>query len=245
MTYCAVITAGGRVDGPFAAAIGTDVKALARIRGTTMLEAAIESLRGAGVERIAVVGGAQARQLTAARIERFIPETANGAANQRLALRAWGPESPLLYLTSDMPYIGTRPLQEFLRRVPPDSLAVPLTEHADFVRRFPGAPPFGITLDGEKVVNGGVFAIPSGAGPLIEGLSVKLFDARKRPVHMVRLAGLPLLLRFLLGRLSVRHAETHAQRLLGIPACAVRGASPELAYDVDNLPEYRYAAAHA
>lgn len=238
---CAVITAGGRVDAEFAQTIGTPVKALARIGGKTFLQLTIDALRAVGIERIAVVGGTEVRAACTGAVERVIDESADGAENLRRALHAWDESTPLLYLTSDMPFINADALRAFIARVPEGTLALPLTEWDDFARRFPGAPPFGVTLAREKVVNGGAFAIPAGAQARVERFATRFFDARKSVWRMARLTGPLLLLQFALRRLSVARLESHAQRLLGVPACAVRGAPPELAYDVDILAEYRYA----
>ena len=56
-----MITAGGRINGAFAELAGTRVKALARVRGITMLQRMIDALRAAGVNRLAVVGGEEVR----------------------------------------------------------------------------------------------------------------------------------------------------------------------------------------
>lgn len=245
MKYSAVITAGGRVDGEFASVTGTPIKALAPLRGKTFLRITIDALRESGVERIAVVGGAEVRQACAGAVERIVDESARGAENLRRALYAWDTQTPLLYLTSDMPFITAAALQAFLDRVPADTLALPLTEWSDFARRFPGAPPFGITLAGEKVVNGGAFVIPPCAQQRIEEFAMRFFDARKSVWRMARLTGPSLLLQFIFRRLGVAQLESHARRLLGIPALAVRNAPAELAYDVDVLEEYRYAAGQA
>ncbi len=239
--FNAVITAGGRVDGEFARELGTPVKALAPFDGKTFLQLTLEALRGAGIDRVAVVGGAEVRSACEGSVERVIDESPDGAENLRRALHAWDTQTPLLYLTSDMPFITPQTLTAFLDRVPRQSLALPLTEWNDFEHRFPGAPPFGLTLAGEKVVNGGAFVIPPHAHERIEHFAMRFFDARKSVWRMARLTGPVLLLQFALRRLGITQLEAHARRLLGIDAVAVRGAPAELAYDVDILEEYRYA----
>jgi CTP:molybdopterin cytidylyltransferase MocA len=245
VTYNAVVTAGGRVGGAFAQTIGTQVKALAPFAGSTLLHRTIAALREAGVERIAVVGGEEVRAACAAQVEQIVAESEDGAENLRRALYAWDGDSPLLYATSDMPFVTGAAIREFLNATPSDTLALPLTEWRDFERRFPHAPPFGITLAKEKVVNGGIFAIPGGSARRIESFARRFFDARKSPLRMARLTGPVLLLQFVFKRLSVTQLQYHAHRLLGVPARAVRYAPPELAYDVDVLEEYRYALDHA
>ncbi|HEY8298833.1 MAG TPA: NTP transferase domain-containing protein [Candidatus Baltobacteraceae bacterium] len=241
----AVITAGGRVGGAFARAIGTDVKGLGRVRDATMLQRAIAAARGAGALRIAVVGGAEVREASDGTIDKLIPEHPSGAANVRAALASWAEDGPLLYLASDMPYVDADALRDFIDRVPEGVLAMPLAEESAYARRFPNAPPHGICLAGERVSNGGAFVIPAGARMRVDAFAARLFDARKSAWKMAALLGLPLLADFATRRLSIARLEAHALRVVGLPAIAIRAAAPELAFDCDTAADYEYACAHA
>jgi len=241
----AVITAGARVDGEFAKRIGTSVKALARIGDRSMLGAVIDAVRAAGAARIAVVGGDDVRAACGGTVDAIIEESESGAVNLQRALAAWGGEGELLYLTSDMPFVNAAALRGFIDAVPRDSLAIPITDCATFEQRFPGAPPFGTAIAGERIVNGGAFWIPAGAAKRVESLAVQFFNARKSIPRMAMLLGPALCIRFALRRVSIAALEREAQHKLGIPAMAIRGAPPELAYDVDTLDEYLYAAERA
>jgi GTP:adenosylcobinamide-phosphate guanylyltransferase len=238
----AVVTTGGRVDAEYATAAGTDIKALASIRGQTMLDRILASLRGAGVERIAVVGGDAVRDACAARIDRYIEEGASGIDNVRRALAAWPEDGePLVYATSDMPYVTESAVRSFISRVPSRTVAISLTEHDAFVARFPNAPAFGITLAGERVINGGCFLLPAGSASVVVDYATKLFEARKAPWKMVGMVQPAAMIKFALGRLSVTDVERVAQRITGFAALGVRDCAPELAYDADTAAEYRYA----
>lgn len=240
-----MITAGGRIAGPYAATAGTDVKALAMVRGTTMLARIVEALRSAGATDIAVVGGAEVRSACGSSIERFIDEHPSGEQNILRALHAWPDDgSPILYATSDLPYVTGAAVGDFARRVPAGALAIALTEFEAFARRFPGAPPFGIRLSGERVVNGGIFSIPSGSVGALEAVAMRLFAARKRPWRMASLVSPWVVVRLALGRLDIPSIERLAQRALGIAAIGVRHCAPEVAYDADTLTEYWYACGH-
>jgi CTP:molybdopterin cytidylyltransferase MocA len=242
----AVITAGGRIEGAFAAEAGTTVKALAVVHGSTMLDRMIVALRSNGVDRIAIVGGAEIRAACDGRVERVIDEAPSGSENMLRALRAWPDDGEtMIYATTDLPYVTASAIREFVARVPEGTLAIALAEYDDFRSRFPGAPPFGITLTGERVVNGGVFTVPPGSVEKLGAIATGFFDARKRPWRMASLIGPVMLFRFLVRRLSIANLESRAFRVLGIPARAIRDCAPELAYDVDTLVEYRYACAHA
>jgi len=240
----AVVTAGGRIDGEFAQIAGTRIKALVRVRGETMLERMLEALRGAGVSEIAVVGGDDVRAACGPLVERFVDESPSGSENLLRALAAWPDSGRLIYATSDLPYVTAGTIRDFLQRVGEGTLAVALAEHGAFTARFPGAPPSGIKLGRERVVNGGVFSIPQGATAKLATIATRFFEARKQPWRMASLVGPAVLFRFLSGRLRVRDLETMALHVLQVPAQALRGCAPELAFDVDTIDEYRYACAH-
>jgi CTP:molybdopterin cytidylyltransferase MocA len=239
----AVITAGGRVDAAYARLAGTDVKALASVRGTTMLDRIIAALRGAGVTRIAVVGGSSVRKASAGRVERLIDESESGSENVLRALRAWpdDDDDPLLYATSDLPYVTAEAVADFATRARAGAIAIALAEHAAFTARFPDAPPFGIELARERVVNGGIFSLPCGSRARVAELATQFFRARKAPWRMATLVSPIAVLRWSTGRLSIAQLEAEAERAVKLPAQAVRGCAPELAFDADTVAEYQYA----
>ena len=211
-----------------------------------MLQRMIAALRAAGASRIAVIGGEEVARACSPIVETVIEESVSGSENLLKALHAWPCEGErLVYATSDLPYVTAAAIEDVLTRVPADSLALPLTEWNDFDLRFPGAPPFGVTLAGERVVNGGVFTVPDASVPRLASLATRFFEARKAPWRMAGLVSPWILLRFLFRRLRIAELETLATRALGTPARALRRAPADLAYDVDTAEEYRYACARS
>lgn len=240
----AVITAGGPIDGAYARRAGTDRKALAPVRGRTMIERTIDALYGCDLREIAVVGNDDVARVCEPLGARMIGDAGTGSGNILRALDAWPSDEPLLYLTCDMPYVDAASLQWMIEHTPSQTLAMPLTEHAQYVQRFPGAPAAGITLNRERVVNGGAFVIPAGAQRTIAAFATALFEARKAPWRMAAIAGPVMLLRFAAGRASIASLEARARAVLGIAVTAVRNAPAELAFDADGESEYEYALAH-
>jgi hypothetical protein len=57
---------------------------------------------------------------------------------------------------------------------------------------------------------------------------------RKRPLALARLIGLDILLKLLLGRLSLHELEARARRILGVEARALVTPYPEVGVDVDQ-----------
>ena len=241
----AVITAGGPISGAYAKLANTKLKGLVQIHGATMLAHTIDAARGAGAKRIAVVGNDEVKRAVGSSVDKMIPDSGTGSGNVLAALDAWGEDAErLLYLTCDMPYVSALALQTFVSKVPANVLSMALCEELEFFQRFPQAPGFGITLNGEVIVNGGAFLIPAGAGPAIGSFATQLFDSRKAPWRMASIAGPALLLKFIFGRLAISEVEERATALLGMPVRATRGCAPELGFDADTVAEYQYALTH-
>jgi CTP:molybdopterin cytidylyltransferase MocA len=234
------ITAGGRVAGALAEAMGTDVKALAATGGRTLLEAVVGAARALSPSRIVVVGGDAVRAACPPGVDEVIAESARGRDNIGRALETGARES-LLLLASDTPFIDGPALADFVARSRGADVALPLARAADYERAYPGAPPHAIRLGGERIVNGSAVFFGAGIAPRVLEPAEQLFDARKSLFRMAALLGPALLARFALGGLRVEHVERRAKSLLGIAAVAVRDASPALCFDVDTLDDYRYA----
>jgi len=236
----AVITAGGRVEGPFAEAIGTGVKALARIGGRTLVDAAIDAARGAGAERIAIVGGDEIRAHCAARVDEIIGEDVEGRENLRRAICS-ATDRPLLLMTSDMPFVEAAALRAFLDRAQGSDAALPLASESAYEAAYPDAPPHVTAIGGERVANGNVVFFSPGIGERVLPTAQRLFDARKSLWRMAVLLGPALLMRFALRRLKIEDVERRAVAVLGVRARAVRDCSPALCFDIDTWEDYRYA----
>lgn len=236
----AVITAGGRVHGAFAEAIGTDVKALAPIGARTLIDAAIDSARATGAERILVVGGDAVRRHCAGRVDEMIPEESEGRENLRHAI-AKADGRPLLLMTSDLPFVESESLSAFVRSASSADVALPLASEAAYISAYPGAPAHATAIGSERVVNGSIAFFAPGVGTRVLPAAQRLFDARKSLWSMAFLLGPRLVMRFALGRLKIADVEQRAAEVLGVRALAVRNSSPALCYDVDTLEDYRYA----
>ncbi|HTU82375.1 MAG TPA: NTP transferase domain-containing protein [Candidatus Acidoferrales bacterium] len=240
----AVITAGGRVDGAFAQAIGTDVKALAPLGSRKLIDTAIDTSRRCGASSITVVGDQEVGAYCGARIDALLPAVADGRANLETALRVARADEPLLLLTSDLPFLAAAPLADFLSRVGDAEIAMPLATPAAYLATYPGAADHTTSLGGERVVNGSVFYFAPGSAPRAVRIARELFAARKSLLRLALLLDARLIARFFLGRLRIRHVEAYAAAHLQIRARAVMDCAPELCYDVDTLDDYRYALEH-
>lgn len=238
----AVVTAGGRVDGAFAAAIGTPIKALAPFGDGPLLDVVLNAIAQCGIAGVAVVGDdALAPQL--AGHARLIGAAADGAINVARALDAWPDGDDLLFATSDLPFAAGADLRAFLDRSAAFELTMPLAEAAAYEAAYPDAPEHVTVLGGERIAGGSVFFISAAARVPVRAVAGRFFAARKSALGMARLLGSALLLRYCVRRLRIADVERRAGRVLGVRAAAIRDAAPGLCYDIDTLDEYRYACA--
>ncbi|HEX3469079.1 MAG TPA: NTP transferase domain-containing protein [Candidatus Elarobacter sp.] len=237
----AVITAGGTVDGAFADAIGSPVKALARCGPRTLLEVVLDACDGAGIDGVTVIGGDEVRAQVARRAGvRVACAAADGRTNVLRALDAW-PGERFVYLASDLPFATAAGLRDFLERSANAAVTMALADVEAYASRFPGAPEHSVTLGGERVANGNAFVIAPHAVDAIRTLATRFFDARKSLPRLALLLGPAMCLRFAAKRLRIADLEAYGSRRLAVDVAAVRGCDPGLCYDVDTLDDYRYA----
>jgi GTP:adenosylcobinamide-phosphate guanylyltransferase len=240
----AVITAGGLVEGDFAAAIGTRVKALAPFGARTLLDVVLDACAGADIDGVAVIGGAEVRTHLAARGARVIDAALDGETNVLRALDAW-PGERFVYLTSDVPFASADGLRELIARSSDFALTMALAGVDAYAARFPGAGEHSVALGGERVANGNAFVIAPEAVEPMRAFATKLFAARKSLPRLALLLGPALCLRFVMKRLTIADLEAYGRRRLGVAVGALRDCDPGLCYDVDSLDDYRYACTHS
>ena len=240
----ATITAGGRVEGELAKAMGTTVKALSPLGHTTPLEAAVSGARTAGARRVVVIGGDEVRARIGHLVDAVIDESPSGRENIARAV-ATSEDQPLLLLASDMPFLTGEGLRAFVERARSSDVALPIADAASYERTYPGAPPHATKLGRERIVNGSVVYFGAGIAPRVLEISERLFAARKSLLRMAVLLGPTLLLRFVAGQLRIEHVEARATQIFGIRARAIRESDPGLCYDIDGLADRLRAAGRA
>ena len=247
MTYDVILPAGGRVDPVLAAEAGTDVKALFRFGEETILARTIRVLRESGLARnIVVIGSERAQSEAVANGAKGLPEANTGPENILAGLK-WlrsQPDPPrrVMVVTTDLPFLSASIIERFVALCPPDrAITVPLISRQEWEARFPGSTAMFVRLGDGEWTTGCAYLIDAEAlersMPQIE----KVFAQRKSKIGMVKLLGPTFAYRFLTKTLTVPQIEAKIQTMLGCTGAAVRGAPPELAYDIDDLEDYAFA----
>lgn len=249
MKVDAILPAGGRISGDLTRAMGTEVKALLRFNGETLLTRALMALRGTGrVRRVVVVGPPEVAPQAERLADVVLPETDSGAGNilrglewLRTANEGTNADRVLL-LTTDLPFVTADAITGFLDSCPPElDLCVPLLNRQEFEARFARSSTRYVHLrDGEWMIGCAMLLNPA-AIMRNRAMIEQVFAARRSQLGMARLLGPLFILRFLARRLTVRQVEAKCLRLLGCTGGAIRGCAPELGFDIDYPQDYEYA----
>lgn len=239
------LPAGGRISGAFATAAGTEIKALIRFDGETILRRTVRTLRASGcVGRIAVVGPeevqAEARECGA---DLVMDEGATGPDNIFRGIDALGEAHPhLLIVTGDLPFLTPDSVRDFLALCPTDGdLCIPVISRESFEVLYPGLIRTDTPLRDGFVRLGGIFRVDAATLRRIRPHLEQMFAARKSNWQMARLIGPAFIVRYLLRRLTIRQIVEHAGEILQCRGVAVPNAPPELAFDIDLPEEFAYA----
>lgn len=239
----AVITAGGRLSPSEASAFGTDVKALVRVGGRTLLAVVVGALRQVrDVARIVVVGPRSARA-GLPDVEEWIDEFPTGEENLVAALQSAKTER-IVFSASDLPMVTPASYENLIALVGDDvDAGYPIYRREEFLRAYPGGrTKFARLSDGEWT-GGSAFVLKP--APFLRNLPAlrRGFAARKDLFALASLLGPVLLTKFILKRLRVGDVERRASAVVGARIKAIVGADPALAMDCDDAGDFAYAQA--
>lgn len=250
MTFDAVVLAGGRIRGPIARETGVQYKALIPFQGFTLLERTMSAVRAIEqVQQIAVIGPAALEATAAAAgASLFVEEGASIPENLErgvLALqqaRGGRHADRLVAAASDLPFLSTEAINAFIRNCPACAdICVPVVRRRTFQMRFPKAPARFVRLQDGEYTAGCVFLLNPEAVMTSRPHIEKICNARKNQTAMAMLLGPLFMARFVTRRLRVEHIERRCGQILGKEGAAVLDSPPELAFDIDDVEDYRYA----
>jgi GTP:adenosylcobinamide-phosphate guanylyltransferase len=232
-----VVLAGGRPgpgDSLWAETRGCP-KALIDLAGRPMIRWVLDALEGsAHIDRIIVVGLED--PLDSAGDIEFLADRGSLIENLYAGIGRVGAGKPAAYCWSDIPLVTTPMLDRFIEATPDTELDVNagLVAKDALQRRYPGADDLWLRLAEGRFIAAdfGLFH-PRQAVHLRPHLEA-LAPQRKHAFRQALYVGLPVLVRFATGRLSMAGLERHLERRFGL-RCHVRIADdPELGLDVDT-----------
>jgi len=262
-----ILPAGGRIVGEFAQETGIEIKARLPVGTQTILGRSIATLREMScIGRIVVIGPDELKP-EATSADALIPEGDSGpdnifrglqwlqenqAGNRVLDSQNSADQSPktqdqtrVLVMTTDLPFVTSQAIQKFLDSCADEAdICIPIVARQAFESRFPQAPGVWLRLQDGEWTLGCAFLLRVEAlnksRPHIE----RIFAARKSQMQMAKLLGPIFIARLLTKRLTVAHIKERCERVLDCRGSVIQNAAPELAFDIDDAPEYRYVVKH-
>lgn len=251
----AIILAGSRGPAdPVAQAAGVSHKAFALVAGRPMLERVAEVLLdlpwlaqvAVVIERPELVTAHPpfAAALAAGRLV-VLPAAPSPSRSVATALEALGPAAyPALVTTADHPLLTAQMATHFWQSVAADAdVAVGLARAEVILAAYPQTQRTWLRFRGGRYSGCNLFALktPAAAGAVAFWRQVEA--ERKKPWRMIRLLGPVVLLRFLLGRLSLAQALARMGHLTGARLAAVDMPFAEASIDVDKASDLTLAEA--
>ncbi len=244
--WSAVITAGGYAEGELRKTVQTDHKSLANLKGRTLLQRAVEAVRDAGIERIAVCGDEPiqiaarsfcAHVTIADRGNSPVESASNGIAALKESRR-------ILFLPADTPFIAGSQIAEFisqLETIPEDFLAIGVCDKQSVMRALSGAKYRYVRLREGSFATSSLQAGTASAVQKALDVLISISRNRKSQFAVLRQVGIGTLLKFAMRRLSLHDIERIGSMMFGSKSVLVQGVHPYTTFDIDDENDWKYA----
>ncbi|MCB1219625.1 MAG: NTP transferase domain-containing protein [Planctomycetales bacterium] len=238
----AILIAGGQLPEELRQFSPHATKALLPVNGRTLLHTAVDAAKDSGLfDRIVVSGNHEVVDNMPEEAE-YVQIGADVVDNIMNAYEHLGGHvHDYVVLSPDLPRINAEVLGNFVSRAQDmGELCMPVVSREDFLTKFPGAKNRFEKLDGGHFTMGSAFYI---TGPVLRQnmpLARDLFHNRKSVHKMAIFFGLPVVWGMLTGRLTLALLERRAEQLTGARVRGVHVRDAGIAYDIDDLENYRF-----
>ena len=247
LQFDVVIPAGGTIDAEFTQRIGSPYRALAPLgpEGTSVLQHIVDTLRATGkVGQIVCIAPPPVQSIVRG-VDRWLPAGFSGPQNILDGLSCVRPDALALVCTSDLPLITPEAVMHFVSALTPEAaVAVGLVRADTYNAAYFDAPPsaFVELRDTGPVTLAGLFAVCPATLFRQQALLDALFGARKSQARMAGILGPRLLMAWATRSLTQAALTARAETILGASVQVVNHMDPALAYDMDTVDDYDYAA---
>ena len=241
----AVVLAGGPADDLSAKTPGAPNKAFVAIGGIALVERTLRSLKSASsISRIIVVAPKRIHGHPAlALADEVRPDGERIRDSLRSGLAGLPPDTDVLVSTSDLPVLTAQSSDDYVMRAHEKDadLTYGCLEKRVHLAKYPDVPHTWAPLRDGTFCGTGFVTIRPRVWPSLERFIEQLGHARKNPLHLARLFGWDVLLRFAFRRLSIAAAEERASHIIGAKVRAVVSPYPEIGVNVDRVSDIALA----
>ena len=240
-----VVLAGGPADEVSRLQAGAINKAFVEVCGKALVTRTLEALRNApSVGKLIVVAPEPMRDSPAlALADEVRPAGIHIRESLASGLGGLAPDELVILSASDLPMLSVKCIEEFASGAQQSGadLAYAILERKTHESRFPTVPHTWARLREGTFCGGGFVALRPRIYPMLARFIERLGAARKNPMHLARLFGPSVLLKFAFHRLRIAQAEERASRALGASVRAIQCSFPEMAVNVDRASDVALA----
>ena len=249
--FTSVVLAGDRGPGdPVALAAGVPCKAFVPVGGRPMVLRVLDALAEARAVDARVICGPPRRllprapeldALVASGAVEWVPNRSTPSSSVAGVLASLPEDTPVLVTTSDHALLTAETVDHFCRdaRGAACDVAVGLMSHERVSRAYPETRRTATRFRDGGVCSCNLFAFLTPRGRAAADFWRKYEGNRKKPWRVMGAVGWPLVIRYLLGRLSLRRALDTVSARMGLTVKPVMLPFPEAAIDVDSVADWR------
>lgn len=241
----AIVLAGGPPDAVSALAPGAPNKAFVPIAGVTLVARTIAALRSSpNVGRIVAVAPLATHDDPAlAGAGEHRADGSTMTQSLRSGLAGFDPDDLVLVAASDLPILSRSSIEAFVAaaRARECDLAYACVEKRTHDAAYPDVPHTWARLRDGTFCGGGLVAMRPRALERLALFLGRLGAARKAPLRLAAIFGMPTLARYALGRLSIADAERRGSALVGISVAAIVSSHADIAVNVDRPSDVELA----
>lgn len=228
----AIVLAGGEGD-PLAQQAGVASKALVPFDGVPLAGRVLEVLSQCAAVQQVVYVGTVSDALTPY-IQHQVPAGKTLLDSlQAGAARAEG--DVLLVIAADLPWLELTALYALLEAAESVAVTYPVVRQAVMEASFPAQKRTYAHLQDGAVTGGNAFVMRQDALHTLLPFANRAYRHRKNPLFLAQLVGLPWVLRYAVGRLTLTALEARVADILHLPVRAYVSEHACLAADVDKL----------
>ena len=251
--YPVIILAGGATPEKILAAGETEKeRAFIEVGGRPMLGWVLDAFKGSGVcGEMLVIGNAERiRSTFGLQPDQVAQDLGSMLENFMTGLDHFRRHRYVLSATCDIPLITPEALKNLMEQIGKMDAEIfyPIIDVKLFDEKFPGGKRTTQSLKEGTFTGGNVFVVnPEKVLKNRDKVEAVIRD-RKFPAKLVRLFGLPFIIRFKLKQLDLKGLEDKATKILGARMRGVITPYPEIGFDVDkpeDLSMVRQIMGHA
>jgi molybdopterin-guanine dinucleotide biosynthesis protein A len=152
----------------------------------------------------------------------------------------------ILIVTADIPLLTTAAIDDFVSLCvrQKGEMFYPIVKKETNESKYPGSVRTYAQLKDGTFTGGNLILIDADIVDRCIPVAKKLVQYRKSPLRLASYIGLGVLIRYLLGSLSVKDAEKKVSSLMGVHAVAVISSFAEIGIDVDKFSDLAVVNKH-